>query len=194
MGTTSQLAYETATDALNARDLGRFADGLADDVAFQGPGGIGGEGKTACVAFYRSLFDAFPDARLEIHDVHVADDVTVEEGTFTGTHTGIARTGRAVALDYVQVAAIQGRQAGVDEPDARPAADARAARANRRCRGTAMTRLRPSLTDPVPRLGPQRPQPARVGRADRTGARGDRRGGRLGCGDGSGGRRASPAI
>ena len=103
MGTTSHLAYEMVTDAFNARDLGRFADGLADDVAFQGPGDIGGEGKTACVAFYRGLFDAFPDARLEVHDVHVADDVTVEEGTFTGTHTGIARTGRAVALDYVQI-------------------------------------------------------------------------------------------
>ena len=103
MGTTSQLAYETLTDAFNARDLDRFADALADDIAFQGPGGIGGEGKAACVAFYRSLFDAFPDARLEVHAVYVADDVTVEEGTFTGTHTGIARTGRAVALDYVQV-------------------------------------------------------------------------------------------
>jgi hypothetical protein len=103
MGTTSQLAYETLTDAFNARDLDRFADALADDIAFQGPGGIGGDGKAACVAFYRSLFDAFPDARLEVHAVYVADDVTVEEGTFTGTHTGIARTGRAVALDYVQV-------------------------------------------------------------------------------------------
>jgi ketosteroid isomerase-like protein len=58
MGTTSQLAYETATDAF---------------------------------------------ARLATHDVHFVDDVSVEEGTFTGTHTGIARTGRAVALDYVLV-------------------------------------------------------------------------------------------
>jgi hypothetical protein len=103
MGTTSQLAYETVTDAFNARDLDLFANALADDIVFQGPGGIGGEGKMACVAVYRGLFDAFPDARLEVHAVHVADDVTVEEGTFTGTHTGIARTGRAVALDYVQV-------------------------------------------------------------------------------------------
>ena len=47
----------------------RFADAVADDVAFQRPCGIGGEGKTESV----------------------------------GTHTGIARTGRAVALDYVLV-------------------------------------------------------------------------------------------
>jgi ketosteroid isomerase-like protein len=103
MGTTSRLAHETVTDALNARDLDRFADGLADDLAFQGPGGIGSDGKRACVAFYRGLFDAFPDARLEVHDVHIADDVMVQEGTLTGTHTGVARTGRSVALDYVQV-------------------------------------------------------------------------------------------
>jgi ketosteroid isomerase-like protein len=95
MGTTSQLAYETATDAFNARDLDRFADAVADDVAFRG--------KTACVAFYRRLFDALTDARFATHDVHIVDDVSVEEGTFTGTHTGIARTGRAVALDYVPV-------------------------------------------------------------------------------------------
>jgi hypothetical protein len=100
MGTTSQLAYRTATDAFNARDLGRFEDGLADDVTFQGPGGINGDGKTACVAFYRGMFNAFPDAHLEVHDVYVADDVTVEKGTFSGTR---APTGRSVALDHVQV-------------------------------------------------------------------------------------------
>lgn len=103
MGTTSQLAYETATDAFDAGDLDRFADAVADDVAFRAPGGIGGEGNTACVAFYRRLFDAFPDARFATHDVHIVDDVSVEEGTFTGTHTGIAGTGRAVALDHVLV-------------------------------------------------------------------------------------------
>jgi predicted ester cyclase len=103
MGTISQPAYEPITDAFNARDLERFADELADDVAFQVSGGVGGEGKTACVAFYRGLFEAFPDARLEVHNVLVADEVTVEQGTFTGTHTGVARTGRSVSLDYVQV-------------------------------------------------------------------------------------------
>jgi ketosteroid isomerase-like protein len=100
---TSQLACDTVTGAFNICDMDRFADVLADDVSFQGPGGIGGQGKTACVAFYRGLFEAFPDARLEVHAVHVADDVTVEEGTFAGTHTGIAGTDRAVALDSVQI-------------------------------------------------------------------------------------------
>jgi ketosteroid isomerase-like protein len=46
-----------------------------------------------------------------VHAVHVAGDVAVEEGTFTGTHRGALRspagdippTGRPVTVPYVQV-------------------------------------------------------------------------------------------
>jgi hypothetical protein len=31
------------------------------------------------------------------------DERVVEQGVFTGTHTGVAGTGRSVALEYVQV-------------------------------------------------------------------------------------------
>ena len=103
MATANQLAFDTGTDAFNARDFERFAESLADDVVFQAPGGVWGEGKDDCIRFHRNLFDAFPDARLDVHDVHVFDDVAVEEGTLTGTHDGVARTGHAVSLDYVRV-------------------------------------------------------------------------------------------
>jgi predicted ester cyclase len=61
--------------------------------------------------FYAGWFEAFPDAHVEIHGLHIAGDAAVEEGTFTGTHRGtlrspagdIAPTGRAVAMDYIQV-------------------------------------------------------------------------------------------
>jgi predicted ester cyclase len=70
-----------------------------------------GEGKAACVAFYAGWFDAFPDARIEVHGVHILDDLAVEEGTFTGHQNGVLRgpmgdvppTGRSVRLDYIQV-------------------------------------------------------------------------------------------
>jgi predicted ester cyclase len=70
-----------------------------------------GQGKAACVEFYGSWFNAFPDAHVEVHGLHIIDDVAVEEGTFTGTHSGtlhspsgdVPPTGRAVALDYIQV-------------------------------------------------------------------------------------------
>ena len=84
---------------------------LADDVTFEAPGGIRGTGKDACVEFFGSWFGAFPDAHVDVHGLHIVDDVAVEEGTFTGTHNGVLHhpmgdippTGRPVRISYVQV-------------------------------------------------------------------------------------------
>jgi ketosteroid isomerase-like protein len=100
---TTQLAFETGTDAFNARDLDRFAQLLADDVVFQAPGCPRNAGKQACVDFYSGLFDAFPDAQFRARKLYVLDEVAIEEGTFTGT----GRTDRTVELDYVQVMSIE---------------------------------------------------------------------------------------
>ena len=70
-----------------------------------------GEGKEACVAFFGSWFAAFPDTRVDVHDLHIVGDLAVEEGTFTGTHDGILHTptgdipptGRPVRIEYLQV-------------------------------------------------------------------------------------------
>jgi ketosteroid isomerase-like protein len=103
MAITEHEVLETGTDAFNAHDIGRLAELLADEVAFRAPGGQEGGGKAACIQFYDQWLDEFPNAQLDVHRVHVTDDVAVEEGTFTGTHSGTARTGRSVELDYVQV-------------------------------------------------------------------------------------------
>ena len=111
MTMTAREAFQQGTDTFNAHDIDGFADVLADDVVFEAPGGMRGEGKAACVEFFGSWFTAFPDAHVEIHGVHVIDDVAVEEGTFTGTHDGVLRspmgdippTGRPVKVDYIQV-------------------------------------------------------------------------------------------
>ena len=103
MATANQLAFDTGTDAFNARDFDGFAQTLADDVVFRAPGGVWGGGKDGCVRFHRNLFEAFPDARLDVHDIHLADGVAVEEGTLTGTHDGVGHTGRPVSLGYVRV-------------------------------------------------------------------------------------------
>ena len=50
-------------------------------------------------------------AHVDIHGLHIIDDVAVEEGTFTGTHRGVLRTptsdvpptGRTVRIPYIQV-------------------------------------------------------------------------------------------
>jgi ketosteroid isomerase-like protein len=111
MTMTTREAFEKGTDTFNAHDIDGFAEVLADDVVLVAPGGMRGEGKTACGEFYGSWFAAFPDAHVEVHGIHILDDVAVEEGTFSGTHNGVLHTptgeipptGRAVSLDYIQV-------------------------------------------------------------------------------------------
>jgi ketosteroid isomerase-like protein len=102
MTVMSRDVCEFGVEAFNDHDLGRFEQLLAEDVIFRAPGVVG-EGKAACVEFYRRWFDDFPDARLEVRKIHLVGDVVVEEGTCVGTHEGVGRTGRTVAVDYVQV-------------------------------------------------------------------------------------------
>ena len=123
MTTTVREAFERGTDTFNAHDLDGFATVLADDVTFEAPGGIHGQGKTACVEFFGSWFGAFSDAHVDVHRLHVVDNVAVEEGTFTGTHDGVLRsptgeippTGRPVRIEYVQVLGFRdGKHASFD--------------------------------------------------------------------------------
>ena len=111
MAMTIREVFEKGTDTFNAHDIDGFTSVLADDVTYRAPGGISGQGKTACAQFFAGWFGAFPDAHVEVHALHIAGDVAVEEGTFTGTHHGVLRspagdippTGRPVAVDYVHV-------------------------------------------------------------------------------------------
>jgi ketosteroid isomerase-like protein len=110
MAMTTREVFEKGTDTFNDHDIDGFAALMTDDVVFEAPGGMPGEGKPACVEFYGGWMSAFPDAHVDVHHVHYVDDVAVEEGTFTGTHGGVLHaptgdippTGRAVSLDYIQ--------------------------------------------------------------------------------------------
>ena len=116
MAMTTREAFERGTETFNAHDIAGFAEVLADDVVFTAPGGLRGEGKAACIAFYSGWFAAFPDAHVDVHRVHIIGDVAVEEGTFTGTHNGalkapsgdIPPTGRPVRIAYIQVLRFRG--------------------------------------------------------------------------------------
>ena len=88
---------ERATETFNAHDLDGLADVLADDVVCRAPGGVEEKGKAACVEFHRRWLADFPDARVEVRARHSIDDLVVEEGTFRGTHDGVAPTGRSVS-------------------------------------------------------------------------------------------------
>lgn len=52
MTMTAREAFEKGTATFNAHDLDGFKEVLADDVVFKAPGGMHGEGKTACAAAY----------------------------------------------------------------------------------------------------------------------------------------------
>jgi predicted ester cyclase len=111
MTMTAREAFEKGTATFNAHDLEGFTEVLADNVVFKAPGGMHGEGKAACAAFFGSWFVAFPDAHVQIQAVHIVDDIAVEEGTFMGTQSGVLHgpmgdippTGRSVKVDYIQV-------------------------------------------------------------------------------------------
>jgi ketosteroid isomerase-like protein len=111
MTMTVREAFEKHTEAFNSHDIDGFAGALADDVVFRAPGGMAGERKPAFIQFFGGWLDAFPDAHVEIHDLHITGDVAVHEGTFTGTHHGglhapageVRATGRPITLDYIEV-------------------------------------------------------------------------------------------
>jgi steroid delta-isomerase-like uncharacterized protein len=111
MTMTTRQAFERGTETFNAHDIDGFTAVLADDVVFEAPGGVRGEGVAACAGFFAGWFEAFPDAHVDVHALHVVDDVAVEEGTFTGTHDGVLHTptgdvpptGRPVRVRYLQV-------------------------------------------------------------------------------------------
>jgi ketosteroid isomerase-like protein len=111
MAMTVREAFEKGTDTFNAHDIDGFTSVLADDVTYSAPGGISGQGRTACAQFFAAWWHTFPDAHVDVHAVQITGDVAVEEGTFTGSHHGtlpspagdIAPTGRRVAVDYIHV-------------------------------------------------------------------------------------------
>jgi ketosteroid isomerase-like protein len=111
MAMTTREVFEKGTATFNAHDIDGFAQVLAGDVVFKAPGGIRGEGKAACAAFFGSWLAAFPDARVNVHHLHIIGDVAVEEGTFTGTQKGVLHgpkgdippTGCSVEVDFIHV-------------------------------------------------------------------------------------------
>ena len=77
MTMTAREAFERGTDAFNAHDMDGFAQVVADDVVGAAPGSRFA-GKPAFVEFYGGWLRAFPDAHIEVHDVHFTNDIAVE--------------------------------------------------------------------------------------------------------------------
>jgi ketosteroid isomerase-like protein len=111
MAMTVREAFEKGTETFNAHDIDGFTGVLADDGYLRRARRDQRPGQGGLRPVFAGWFGAFPDAHVQVHALHIADDVAVEEGTFTGTHNGILHTpagdilptGRPVAADYIQV-------------------------------------------------------------------------------------------
>ena len=69
------LSPTRQTSAFNAHDLPHLAGALAENFVFSAPEEVAGEGQAACIAFYRRWLEDFPDAHLDGHPDHPADEL-----------------------------------------------------------------------------------------------------------------------
>ena len=75
-----------ATEAFNAHDEERMRALYAENAVFEAPGDVRLEGPEAITAYAMSWLNAFPDAKLVLHNRVVAGEWAVDEFTFEGTH------------------------------------------------------------------------------------------------------------
>jgi predicted ester cyclase len=103
-------------EAFNAHDEARIREINAENVVFEAPGDVRLEGRDATTQYAMEWLNAFPDARLVIHNEIVAGDWVVQEFTFEGTHTAplqspmgeIPATNRSLQGRGVQLVRVEG--------------------------------------------------------------------------------------
>lgn len=101
-------AYQRLHDAFTNKDEAGLRAAATHDVEFLMPG-MATTGIDAYIEMARVWWNAFPDMSMSVRSVSVDGDTAVEEGVFSGTHTGpmpspdgsmIPATGRRVELAY----------------------------------------------------------------------------------------------
>ena len=108
----AEAVVREAFAALDAHDLDRFRALLHPDAEdrFLAIGTF--TGREAVVGFFKEMFAAVPDARLEIRRVVAADDVVAVEWTMRGTFSGasfqrIRATGKPIEIEGVDVVEVR---------------------------------------------------------------------------------------
>jgi steroid delta-isomerase-like uncharacterized protein len=103
-------------EAFNAHDEQRISEINGENVVFEAPGDIQLEGRDAATQYAMEWLNAFPDARITVHNEMVAGDWVVQEFTFTGTQTApmqspmgeIPATNRSLTGRGIQVVRVEG--------------------------------------------------------------------------------------
>ena len=115
MADTREVARRTI-EAFNSHDRARIAATNTPDALFGAPPDLEFRGREAVTEYAMAWLDAFPDARIEVHDEIIADDRAILQFTFRGTHTetlhgpqgDIPATGKPLAGRGVQILTIVG--------------------------------------------------------------------------------------
>jgi ketosteroid isomerase-like protein len=104
-------------EAWRARDADAFAGCYAENATIVGPGGMELHGREGARQFIGMWIEGVPDNELTIAHEHVCGSVVVQEGIFSGTHTGnlvtpdgqvIPATGRSLRAPFADVFEIGG--------------------------------------------------------------------------------------
>ena len=105
---TMRSTYEL----INAGDIARFGDLVADDYV-EHQGGLGfPTTKEGMLDFFRALLTSFPDFRMNVEDLIADGDKTVARVRATGTHQGefmaVPPTGTGVEVELIDIMRFDG--------------------------------------------------------------------------------------
>jgi steroid delta-isomerase-like uncharacterized protein len=103
-------AAERHVSAFNRHDLEAHSANETEDIDWTQPG-IRITGREAVASLQRSLWTAFPDARIDLVTRVASDDTVMSEEVLSGTHTGplvtpsgtLPPSGRPIRMSFVTV-------------------------------------------------------------------------------------------
>jgi ketosteroid isomerase-like protein len=108
---------DRSLQAWRARDAEAFGACYAEDATIVAPGGVELRGPDGAKQFFAIWAEGVPDNEITITHEYACGSVVVQEGVFSGTHTGglmapsgevIPATGRSLSAPYADVFEVDG--------------------------------------------------------------------------------------
>jgi predicted ester cyclase len=87
-----EALMERGNRLFNEHDLDGLLDFYRGDSVLEAPGGMNLRGVQQISSFLKGWFQGFPDAKIRTTNRIIAGSSVVEEGVFSGTHTGVFPT------------------------------------------------------------------------------------------------------